>query len=317
MAKRNVVHILYRVTCLVSGKSYIGLTHRSLEARWGGHLRDARRFSHLPLYKAIRKYGQDNFNVTSLASSGNRDDAGEVERLLIQQENTHAPHGYNITAGGDGGSFGTNRIFTETHRKKLSVAASNRRISDVARKGMSERRKGIKQSEETKNKRSASMQKFYGNRPKKVKLLKDPSSRGDKLRGRKRSKEVCEKISKGIRQSMTIERRTQISAQRKAFLAVPENREAMRAQAKLRGMGWQMTPEIKAKLAAAQKASMTPEVRFMCGSSRRGVTLSAETRAKIGATNRLRAAERRRVKDDASRGARSEESQISHESNRL
>lgn len=55
--------IVYLVTCVATQvrKQYVGITSKSLGARWSQHKSDARsgRTINRPLHKALRKYGFD------------------------------------------------------------------------------------------------------------------------------------------------------------------------------------------------------------------------------------------------------------------
>ena len=55
---------IYKITNNINGKSYIGKTERTIEIRWKEHLRHiASLQDRLPLYKAMAKYGKENFIV--------------------------------------------------------------------------------------------------------------------------------------------------------------------------------------------------------------------------------------------------------------
>ena len=56
---------IYKVTCTVTNKVYIGQTQRDVELRWKEHRRHCYEKSftnyHCKFYRAIRKYGLDSF----------------------------------------------------------------------------------------------------------------------------------------------------------------------------------------------------------------------------------------------------------------
>ncbi len=127
--------LCYRAINRRSGKVYIGLTAEGLSRRWGRHLRIAARGIGFALHDAIRAHGADAFEVQEFASPIPRtpEALAALEILLIAQEGSIAPGGYNLTMGGDGvnGSPGvgakisakmTGRKFTPEHREKLSAA---------------------------------------------------------------------------------------------------------------------------------------------------------------------------------------------------
>lgn len=94
--------IAYEVTNAANGKRYIGMTVRTVRQRWNQHLADARQGSTAPLHRAIRKHGAAAFTVRAVASAATLDDLFAVEELLVQQEGTFWPVGYNATRGGRG-----------------------------------------------------------------------------------------------------------------------------------------------------------------------------------------------------------------------
>lgn len=57
---------IYKITCLLTGKLYIGQTLRTIEKRWKRHIRDSKKGSDHKFHRAIRKYGEENFLVEEL-----------------------------------------------------------------------------------------------------------------------------------------------------------------------------------------------------------------------------------------------------------
>lgn len=93
---------LYCILNTRNGKRYIGITTVAVETRWAGHVRAANAGSGRLLQRAIRKYGPEAFVIEHIASSSDWGDLCSMERLLIAQEGTMRPAGYNMTAGGEG-----------------------------------------------------------------------------------------------------------------------------------------------------------------------------------------------------------------------
>ena len=94
-----------------SGKVYIGITKRKPEYRWNkgkGYREDQ-----LLFYRAIKKYGWDNFTHEILYTGLSEKDAKNIEISLIRQYKSLGMS-YNITDGGDEGRGLHNK------RKKLS-----------------------------------------------------------------------------------------------------------------------------------------------------------------------------------------------------
>ena len=111
----------------------MGLTTKSLAERWARHVQMACRGSEYALHCAIRKYGAENFHIESYASAiKNTENLKQLERLLIAQENCMVPHGYNMTAGGDGAL----NLAPES-REKLAAKQRGKKASLEAKRKMS------------------------------------------------------------------------------------------------------------------------------------------------------------------------------------
>ena len=95
--------IIYKITNKVNNKVYIGLTTLTLEYRWKRHITESKNVSNEKhLYKAIRKYGLENFLVEEIDHSSSLEELGELERKYIKQfDSTNPNRGYNLTAGGE------------------------------------------------------------------------------------------------------------------------------------------------------------------------------------------------------------------------
>ncbi len=93
---------IYVITNQVNGKTYIGLTKRSLETRFREHKQSARIGHVTYLYNAIRKYGPEEFTISLLEET---DNGAEREKFYIE----HYKPDYNMTKGGDG------VVFREAH----------------------------------------------------------------------------------------------------------------------------------------------------------------------------------------------------------
>ena len=93
---------VYKITCLVNGKAYVGVTGRTVEQRWVEHTYDsARAKAPTHISKAIKKYGKKNFSIECLYEAVSYTEAHKVERACISAHNTFVPSGYNLTTGGE------------------------------------------------------------------------------------------------------------------------------------------------------------------------------------------------------------------------
>jgi hypothetical protein len=96
--------LVYKITNNVNGHGYIGITQCALAKRWREHLCAARTGSDKRLYKAMRKYGTDNFSIAVIREATSFEELQRLECELVIEHNTHAKNGqgYNLTAGGEG-----------------------------------------------------------------------------------------------------------------------------------------------------------------------------------------------------------------------
>ena len=92
---------IYKITNNVNNKCYIGQTERTIQIRWLEHIRPSKYKSELPLYRAISKYGIDNFSIEEIEECNNTN-LDEREIYWIDYFDTYR-NGYNCTEGGGGG----------------------------------------------------------------------------------------------------------------------------------------------------------------------------------------------------------------------
>lgn len=92
---------IYLVTNIITGHQYVGQTGLTIEQRWKRHCDCVRRNEHpdLPLYKAIKKYGVENFIVSQIEECNNNL-LNEREIYWIKYYDTYN-NGYNATIGGE------------------------------------------------------------------------------------------------------------------------------------------------------------------------------------------------------------------------
>lgn len=156
-------YVIYKHTCVITGKSYIGFTsdiaRRTREHRRSGGSRSIFR-------NAIQKYGWENFTTEILVESDSREETLQREITLIAEHNTQAPRGYNITTGGECPNH------TDESKKKMSAAKlgipksekEKHRIAAMNRARahpMSTEHKIKLQSDEVASKRKAACAAYY------------------------------------------------------------------------------------------------------------------------------------------------------------
>lgn len=92
---------IYKIVNKVNGKSYVGQTIHDIKTRFRNH-KHASLTQNTYLYKAMRKYGYDNFTIEEIDVANNLDELNNKEIYWIKQLNTKVPNGYNIVDGGGG-----------------------------------------------------------------------------------------------------------------------------------------------------------------------------------------------------------------------
>lgn len=94
---------IYKITNQINKKVYIGKTERTIEVRWREHKKNKnqKKLAHLPLYKALNRYGVENFTIEEIEEC-DVEQLDEREIYWIAQYNSYGD-GYNCTGGGEGG----------------------------------------------------------------------------------------------------------------------------------------------------------------------------------------------------------------------
>lgn len=90
---------IYKITNLLNNKIYIGQTIFTVEKRWDQH-KTASLIGETKLYRAMRKYGIENFSIETLEKCEN-ELLSEKEIKWIKFYNSYL-NGYNMTLGGEG-----------------------------------------------------------------------------------------------------------------------------------------------------------------------------------------------------------------------
>ena len=101
--------LIYKITNNINQKIYIGQTKQLLHQRWSMHKQMSKTHSNI-LYKAMRKYGINNFSIEVVEECDNSL-LNEREIYWIKKYDSYN-NGYNMTIGGNG-SPGRTPIFQE------------------------------------------------------------------------------------------------------------------------------------------------------------------------------------------------------------
>lgn len=105
---------VYKITNRVNGKIYVGKTMGSPAYRWRSHKGEANRGNNSYLYRAMRKYGIENFAMEVIDHALLQEELDAKEIMWIAQlDTTSDKKGYNCTIGGEG------RVHTASSRARL------------------------------------------------------------------------------------------------------------------------------------------------------------------------------------------------------
>ena len=134
---------VYKITCIPSGKSYIGISiHDPENGRIKDHLSG---HGNQLVARAIKKYGKESFTYEILEENVFPAFLPELEVFYIAKLNTVAENGYNLTTGGEIGKSPSE----ETREKYSGVNHHNY--------GNPAWNRGVSPSEETRRKQSCIM----------------------------------------------------------------------------------------------------------------------------------------------------------------
>ena len=124
--------IVYLITNTKNGKRYVGITTNSMTQRWYEHCWLAAAGGTQALYRAMRKYGVDSFQIEQIDTADTLTELFDKERQHIKEFGTYTKlgHGYNMTLGGDG-VFGFE--FSEETRAEMTASAVARFADPVER----------------------------------------------------------------------------------------------------------------------------------------------------------------------------------------
>ncbi len=195
--------IIYKHTCKITNKSYIGYTSETMEKRWKRHLKVSKKENY-KISKALRKY-PDQFWIHEVLIDNipNIEEAKKLEILCIFYYDTFV-NGYNSTLGGDG--INNYHHTKETKRKLSKISKGNKNslgriVSEETKKKISNSLKGHVPW----NKGKKCLKKYpnWGMKGKKHSLETREKQRQQKIKnpinywkGKKRSKKDRIKMSK-------------------------------------------------------------------------------------------------------------------------
>ena len=188
---------IYMWTNNGNGKKYVGKSLRDVERRSYRHING---YGSVLLKRAFDKYGVDNFTFEILHDGIIDAFLNDYEIEAIRKHNSKAPHGYNLTDGGEGmlnpskelrrklSEAQKGRVVSEETRRKIGKAHKGKIISEVHRRKLSEAHKGNSffkgksHSEEARRKNS----EVHKGKP-------------SHMKGKSHTPEACRKISEALK----------------------------------------------------------------------------------------------------------------------
>ena len=112
MARKTIIIGIYLIENLINNKKYVGQS-KNILARWSGHRYDSKTRD-LPLYRAMRKYGIENFKF-SILEECSISELSVKEDYWMNYYNCFLPNGYNYNKA-------------ETHYSNLAIPDKYKRI---------------------------------------------------------------------------------------------------------------------------------------------------------------------------------------------
>lgn len=95
---------IYMIANKSNEKNYIGYTSIGISRRLHKHYLNSQKGIDTKLYRAIRKYGINNFYIKIIDTADSHTSAKKLEILYIEKYKSYEK-GYNSTIGGDGGDI--------------------------------------------------------------------------------------------------------------------------------------------------------------------------------------------------------------------
>lgn len=128
-------YCVYMHTNKINEKRYVGITCQSASRRWrngDGYIQNEH------FYRAIRKYGWNNFEHEVIKTGLSKKEAAELEIALIEKYKcTDDRYGYNRSTGGESPASGV--LISDETRKKMSDAHKGFTMKDSTKQKLREK----------------------------------------------------------------------------------------------------------------------------------------------------------------------------------
>ena len=119
--------IIYKITCKINNKVYVGQTSESLKQRFSRHMGYQKNEHDTKFYRAVRKYGVENFEITQIDSASNQEELDNKELYWIKKLNS-IDNGYNTKAVK--GKCGGDTLSNHPNKKLISEKLRQSKLGD-------------------------------------------------------------------------------------------------------------------------------------------------------------------------------------------
>ena len=163
-----MIGIIYKTTCLINGKIYVGQT---IQLKKKSYLGSGQYFK-----KAFKKYGRKNFIRETLCECNTLEELNKLEDYWIEELKSYLPEiGYNIKKNSDLHYITYYKLYNSEKYNEIMKNFSNCKLGNKYSLG-------IIQSEETRKKKSESMKGKNKNKKRTIesKLKSSESHKGQK-----------------------------------------------------------------------------------------------------------------------------------------
>lgn len=119
--------VVYKITCKINNKIYVGQTCETLQKRFKRHMGYQKYESDTKFYRAVRKYGEENFYIEPLEFVNTQEELDEREIYWINKLNS-VEEGYNTK--NTKGKCGGDTLSNHPNKKAISEKLRQSKLGD-------------------------------------------------------------------------------------------------------------------------------------------------------------------------------------------
>lgn len=123
---------VYKITNITNGKIYVGQTTKSIKTRWRVHVYQAMRANYqTPLHRSIRKNGEANFAMETLATASSFEELTKLETEFILKLDACNPNvGYNLKREGNSNAGENNPMYGKKRPDLVAYVKANPKFGE-------------------------------------------------------------------------------------------------------------------------------------------------------------------------------------------